>query len=70
MTSIRLTAPNISCQHCAMAIKRELAGMEDIRVVEVDVPSKAVVLEYRDAQALERALAALDDIGYPAQAEA
>ncbi|NLX43626.1 MAG: hypothetical protein GXY79_09150 [Chloroflexi bacterium] len=53
-----------------MAIKRELAGMEDIRVVEVDVPSKAVVLEYRDAQALERALAALDDIGYPAQAEA
>lgn len=63
--TITLRAYDISCEHCAMTIKRELAQLEGIRVLGVDVPGKAVRLEYADDAALERAKALLDEIGYP-----
>ena len=62
---IKLTAPAISCKHCAMAIKRELGPVEGVKVVDVDVPTKAIDLEYADEAALARARAKLDEIGYP-----
>ena len=62
---IKLHAPAISCKHCAMTIKRELAAVQGVVVVEVDVPTKTIVLEYSDAQALDRAKATLKEIGYP-----
>jgi copper chaperone CopZ len=67
MKTIKLIADNISCPHCAVAIKRELANVEGVRVLEVEVPSKVVTLEYSDDAALDRAMAALDEIGYPAR---
>lgn len=65
---ITLYADDISCNHCAMTIKRELANVEGITVINVDVPSKAIVLEYTDERALERARAILDEVGYPVRA--
>jgi len=62
----RLHAPDISCQHCAMAIKRELAAVAGLSDVQVDVPSKTVTLEYDNEDTLKRALALLNEIGYPA----
>lgn len=62
---ITLYADDISCQHCAMTIKRELAAVSGITHVEVDVASKAVSFEYADDQTLALAKATLDDIGYP-----
>jgi len=62
---IKLTAPAISCKHCAMTIKRELGPVEGVKVVDVDVPTKAVDLEYADEAALARAKAKLEEIGYP-----
>ena len=67
MTTVKLSAPDISCQHCAMAIKRELAGAEGVHLVSVDVPAKQVTLEYDDRSALERARAAMAEIGYPTE---
>lgn len=67
MKTIKLIADNISCPHCAMAIKRELANKEGVRVVDVEVATKVVTLEYDDDAALERAMAALSEIGYPAR---
>ena len=64
--STRLLAPNISCNHCAMTIKRELTPVEGVVSVEVDVPTKMIRLEYADDEALTRAQAALKEIGYPA----
>ncbi len=61
-----LHAPDISCQHCAMTIKRELASVSGLASVSVDVPNKTVVLEYDDEQTLQRAVALLEEIGYPA----
>jgi copper chaperone len=62
---ITLHAPDISCNHCAMTIKRELRSVAGVTVIEVDVPTKTVHLEYADDQALQRAKALLADIGYP-----
>ncbi len=63
-----LYADDISCQHCAMTIKRELGAVAGISNVQVDVPSKAVAFEYSDDEALARAKALLDEIGYPVRA--
>ncbi|MHB1318867.1 MAG: heavy-metal-associated domain-containing protein [Anaerolineae bacterium] len=68
MKTIKLIADNISCPHCVMAIKRELASADGVRVLDVDVATKVVTLEYADEPALEQALAALTEIGYPARA--
>ncbi|NLG27759.1 MAG: heavy-metal-associated domain-containing protein [Chloroflexi bacterium] len=62
---IELRAPRISCQHCAMHIKRGLADVAGVKHVDVDIVSKIVSLEYDSDEALQRAIAALDDIGYP-----
>jgi len=63
--TITLYADDISCNHCAMTIKRELAGVTGISNVEVDVAAKAIRIEYSDQDALARAKATLDEIGYP-----
>jgi copper chaperone len=63
---VSLNAPDISCNHCAMTIKRELAQAEGVEAVEVDVDAERVDLTVRDDAALERAKALLDEIGYPA----
>ena len=42
----KLHAPDISCAHCAMTIKRELAPLEGVATVVVDVPSKTIALDY------------------------
>jgi len=62
---VKLYAPAISCNHCAMAIKRELGTVKGLSRVEVDVPNKTVTLEYDSNETLERAQAVLADIGYP-----
>ena len=61
-----LKAPDISCAHCAMTIKRELGPVEGVVSVDVDVPSRTVSLEYEDGASLDRAKAMLAEIGYPA----
>ncbi len=66
-SQIKLFAEDISCEHCAMAIRRELQDAEGVRVVDVDVSAKTVTLEYDDEVALARAMELLRDIGYPAE---
>jgi copper chaperone len=63
---VSLSASDISCDHCDMTIKRELASVDGVEAVEVDVSAKRVDLTVRDDAALERAKALLDEIGYPA----
>ena len=60
-----LKAPGISCDHCAMTIKRELSPVEGVISVDVDVSSKTVSLELEDDASLARARTMLGEIGYP-----
>ncbi len=66
MEKIIRVAPDISCGHCAMTIKRALGRMRGIQSVEVDVPTKRVIVEYDsnviDATTIE---SALSEEGYP-----
>jgi len=63
-----VSVPNISCNHCANAIKRELAEIEGITSVEVDLASKKVAIEWGDPPARwENVLRVLREIGYPAE---
>jgi len=51
-----------------MTIRRELAAVDGVRVVDIDVPAKVVLLEYASDEALQQAKAVLAEIGYPVQA--
>ncbi len=63
MKKITLTAPDISCEHCAMRIKKALANLASN--VLVDVPTKQITFEYSSEQELEQAKQVLSEIGYP-----
>lgn len=65
---VKLHAPAISCHHCAMTIKRELAAVQGLGAVAVDVPTKTIELDADDEAALARAKALLEEIGYPVDA--
>jgi copper chaperone CopZ len=59
-----MVIPNISCSHCANAITRALKGVAGVKDVTVDVPAKAVSVNY-DAPANEQGLKdAVTAIGY------
>jgi len=58
-------AEDISCEHCATTIQRELAPIDGIANVVVDVAAKDVTIEYTDSEALARAKSTLEEIGYP-----
>ncbi len=66
MEKVIMVAPDISCQHCAATIKRALGRMRGVESVDVDVPSKKVIVDYdsgvTDSTAIE---AALTEEGYP-----
>lgn len=64
---IRLLAQDISCQHCAMTIQREIGKLPGIQEVTVDVPTQVITLTYDDEAALAQAEATLAEIGYPAK---
>ncbi len=65
---ITLHAVDISCQHCAMTIQRELGALAGIISVQVDVPQKLIHLEYENEAVLAQAKALLAEIGYPVAA--
>ena len=67
MSTIDLTADDISCAHCKNTIEHDLGGTPGVEGVEVDVDTKTVHVTYDEGQTDEAALRSkLDEIGYPA----
>jgi copper chaperone len=66
MTSVTLSVPDISCEHCQHAITAALSPVEGIEDVHVDIPSKEVQVTY-DATVVdtERMRSILADEDYP-----
>lgn len=66
MEKIVVVAPDVSCQHCAMTIKRALGRVRGVQAVEVDVPTKKVSVDYDPAQVNSEAIEqVLTEEGYP-----
>lgn len=66
MTSLTLTIPKISCNHCINAIKSEILEMEGVSRAEGNVEQKTVTIAYHEPATGEKIRAILDEIGYPA----
>jgi copper chaperone len=68
MTQLSLTAPDIECDGCANSIRKALGAALGIASVTVDVPTKAVAVEFDEVATSERNVRELlDDIGFPTQ---
>ena len=62
-----VTVPNISCNHCANTIKRELSELEGVTQVEVDTSTKQVSVEWNVPARWEDVRRVLQEINYPPQ---
>jgi copper chaperone len=58
--------PNISCGHCTSAIETELKEIEGIDHVQSNVADKSVTVQWRAPASLEKIVATLKEINYPA----
>ena len=66
MATRTVSVPNISCQHCASAIKRELKEVPGVLSVEVDTGARKVTVEYQEPQTRwEDIRRTLEEINYP-----
>ncbi len=65
MESTTLIAPDISCEHCQHAIEGAVGKLEGVNQVRVDIPTKAVHIDYDPQQVtLAKIEEVLDDTGY------
>ena len=51
--------------HCAAAIKRELAEMDGVEAVTVDLAGKTAVIRWAPPLSWDEIRLTLEDIGYP-----
>jgi copper chaperone CopZ len=67
MTEIRYRVPGMHCGHCEAAVKQEVAAVEGVESVEVDLDSKLVTV-HGESLSDEALRAAIDEAGYEAEA--
>jgi copper chaperone CopZ len=65
MSTLNFTVPGMTCGHCEAAVKGEIAKLAGVTKVDVDLQTKAVVVE---GEALDQAavFAAVDEAGFEA----
>ena len=66
METKTLTVPNISCHHCTNTIQNELGELAGVSKVQAEVESKKVTVTWDAPASLEKILATLEEIDYPA----
>ena len=65
MESTTLIALDISCEHCQHAIEGAVGKMAGVSSVNVDIPAKAIHVNYDPQQvSLAKIEEVLDDVGY------
>jgi len=67
MTTRTYSVPGISCGHCKAAIEAEVAALDAVESVEVDVASRAVRVVGGDDADVR---AAIDEAGYDVESVA
>ena len=63
--STQIIVENLKCNGCATTIRKELARMEGVSSVTVDVETSSVQVELDDAVTLVKVKAKLLGLGYP-----
>ena len=59
------SVPSISCQHCVMHIRREVAGIQGVADVTADATTKQVTVRWQPPANWPMIRTALAEIGYP-----
>ena len=63
---VKLSVPDISCEHCERAVKNALGSVEGIQQVDVDIPGKTVEVRYDpSAVGVDRMKDVLAEEDYP-----
>jgi copper chaperone len=66
MTTVVLTVPGISCEHCERTIREALTPAKGIQRLDVNITTKQVRVTYDEAQiATEQMKEILEREGYP-----
>jgi copper chaperone CopZ len=61
-----VTAPDISCAHCATAITNAVSTIPGVESVNVDIPTKRVTISHQPgAVDMAEVARVMDDEGYP-----
>lgn len=60
-----LSIPDMSCGHCTASVEKALGKLPGVASVSVDLPNRRATIEGPAAPAA--LIAALDQIGFPAQ---
>ena len=65
MTTRVLSVPDISCEHCERAIKGALEPLAGVQLVDVDIPTKKVRVQFDEAHvSVEKIKAAVEEEEY------
>ncbi len=66
METLKLTAPDISCEHCQHTIEQAVGAMPGVRHVSVAIEPKQVMVEFDPAQVSRKQIEeTLEEEGYP-----
>ncbi|GIW06571.1 MAG: hypothetical protein KatS3mg060_1376 [Dehalococcoidia bacterium] len=69
MSTVVLSVPDISCEHCERAITEALTAQPGVEAVKVDIPAKTVLLQYDESKlSLDRVRDVLAEEEYPVAA--
>jgi copper chaperone len=71
MATTVLNIPDISCEHCERTITNALTPVEGVRMVQVDIPTRQVRVEYDEAQvSVDQMKDVLQEEDYPVESVA
>ncbi|GAC1455884.1 MAG: copper chaperone CopZ [Candidatus Limnocylindrales bacterium] len=66
MSQTTLSVPDISCEHCERTITETLSPVDGVRSVKVDIPTKAVTVDYDETTvSVDRFKELLKEEDYP-----
>jgi copper chaperone CopZ len=63
--TLHLTVPGMTCGHCEAAVKGEIGKLAGVTRIDVDLTTKAVVVEGTELD-LAAVVAAVDEAGFDA----
>ena len=70
MTTTTFTATGMTCQHCVASVTKEESEIAHVTSVTVDLPTGTVLVDSDAPLQAEDVIAAIDNAGYPATANA